>query len=749
MAGDIFSGWNSVMHAPVAAPPSDVPVIASLGNMIDAMSMRQMEMARLQRQWNTDELASQREADKQAYYMRKLDLQEGKQDNADAFSRAKYNQGLQQEIAKKVAKGEHPGSYVFMGEDGRPVHVTPRFVPYEERTEKLPDPFENYQGLRGEPDPFESMQAPISTPPQQPGAPEPSGMDATGLVMPASLTTRIPEPIANAAAANPDADSLDELGLGERDPDPAGTAALERRLRAQSGDPGGTIDLRKPIPPMDDVDSPSEAGLDQMSSDPAADREYERRLRERSGDQGGKIDLRAPVQPMAPDPDPAGTDQLRLKMQVDDQTSGFMPKEEAGRFLDQVGVPPLPERRSNDNVPGSENAMLAAMSDRRGELSGEPAPTPSTPTGRGRGKWVYEVPGVGPVEIDLEEASRAHAEEVRNRIAQIDAAMAEPDFAMDPVTIREMRRQKAMLMADMPQAERLAMGKSVAARDNLDLQEQGKTERLDKTLASQEKRSSERNANALAIAAMRGKKRIAQSDRSVASGGTAYSRLGQKMANQTRRAVDMSMDRDMRHMNWDKLIGVGFDRLNLANLNASATGPFAGSQHMESMMNFFGYIRGGVPALNETREWRRISGNLFTTLDEIGAYFGHQGLGQQLRNGDTAGEDGFEDINSRMSQEQRASLLRAIKESTRFISSTGEKDLDAMAQKFSEASTLPERELAQARLNTMRRFIGMEPKQFFQDVKLGGGQTAEPAQVGGEAPSSGKPSIRDLLLGGS
>lgn len=640
MPGDIFSGWNAIQNTQVAPPPSMVPAIASLGNMIDALEKRRDARAAAERQAQMDALAMRKQDEKDAYYRRKLDLQDSRQLSKDAMDRAKYNQQIYQDVQGKAAKGLHPGTQLFIDEQGNPVRVTPRFVP--------------------------SDQPPAAPPAQAPQ----QNLD----VVPADFGGSAPltHAVGQMLSRNPDADSPDELGMHEPVEDPASVEAKRAQMIRQSGDQGGPIDLNAPVPPPNYQDEQPPA-----ENTPAPD-------------------LHAPGMESQENEPPHAE---------------LMSPEASGKRLDELGVPPLPSRES----PPSFQGLQEALANRGANVPHAEAAQPAAEFRRG--KWVYDIPGGQPFEIDLEQARQANVDSIKSKLAQIDTALRDPNFALDPATVNSLRRERAMLQADLPANDRSAL---LAQGGRSDLQSQkdmAAKERLDENIASREKIAEDRNAAMLKAAEMRRRKVTAGAASKASAAGLAPKDL---------RAIDMTINSQLRHMNWDKLVGVGKQRLDLALRNASAEGPNAATQHMEALMNFFGYIRGGVPAKNETDEWKRLTGTFRNWMDSYGSAVGLDNLFSrymQSGNDKEYTQSELETV-SRMPPQARRSLIQAIKESQGMISGFAKSQLEGLAMKYRSASP-PAQRFVQDTIDGLAHTMGVQPKRMLQ-----GDQPSSEAQGG-------------------
>lgn len=638
---DIFSGWNAVQNAPPMAPPSSLPQIATLGNLVDVLEQRRAARAAAERQQQMDALALRKQEELDAYYRRKLDLQEQRQTSKDAMDRAKYNQQIYQDVQGKAAKGLHPGTQLFVDEQGNPIRVAPRFVPHEQ------------------------SPAPQAAPPQAPPAAQP-------VAIPASLeSTNV---VAQALDRNPDADSADELGMGPRLSPEESQAIEARRSRLLQGDPGGNIDLENPPPPVD-YQEPQEGDL---------------------------------------------------------PPAGLMSPEESKSRLDELGVPPLPPKGEQPSFAALQEAL-----DSRG--SNVPQVEAAQPAAEfKRGKWVYDIPGGQPFEIDLEQAQQAHQEEIKSRIAQIDRVLTNPTYANSPMLPR-LEQERMMLEAEIG-GNAASQLRSQIGKGELQSQKDASADaRLDKTLASREKIAEDRNAALLKKAQMTQHRIAAKAAAKASSSG---------LNPRETRATEMGINSFLGKTNWTKLIGVGKQRLDLALENATAEGPNAATQHMEALMNFFGYIRGGVPAKNETDEWKFLTGTFRNWMDSFGSAMGLDNLfSRYMASGNDKEYTQAElDTVSKMPPQARRSLIQAIQKSQSMIARFATTQLEGLATKY-RSSDPRVQQYVQDNIDGYALVMEVNPRKILQGAKAPQAATAEQPAQAPSAPGGGekKPSFDEAL----
>ena len=194
--------------------------------------------------------------------------------------------------------------------------------------------------------------------------------------------------------------------------------------------------------------------------------------------------------------------------------------------------------------------------------------------------------------------------------------------------------------------------------------------------------------------------------------------------------VDMQVARTMRNVNFDKLTGQGINRLKLGlkMLDQGGTGEF------EAMMNFFGYIRGGVPAKNESDLWYKMTRNPVTVLDNIGRQLGFGALGTLASSRDLTPDEKAK-LRSQMtglSPQRHNELKQAMSAAAGELRSFAETTGDTLAKQFGQYRAPAEQELVQGKIDAIREYAGLPQKSYFGKTKQGGGPAA-------------KKSISDLL----
>lgn len=598
---DIFSGWNAVQNAPPMAPPSSLPQIATLGNLVDVLEQRRAARAQAERQQQMDSLAMRKQEERDAYYRRKLDLQEQRQTSKDAMDRAKYNQQIYQDVQGKAAKGLHPGTQLFMDDQGNPIRVAPRFIPHEQAP---PAP-------------------PVDNPP----------------VVPASLeSTNV---VAQALDRNPDADSADELGMGPQlSPEESQAIEAKRQGMLVPWPEGRPLDL--------DDDVPEEIGL--PSDSPEAQDIEARRSRLLQGDPGGNIDLENPPPPI----------DYQEPQEGDLPPAGLMSPEESKSRLDELGVPPLPPKGEQPSFQALQDAL-----DSRG--SNVPQAEAAQPAAEfKRGKWVYDIPGGQPFEIDMEQARAAHQEEIKSRIAQIDRVLTNPTYANSPMLPR-LEQERMMLEAEIGGNAASQLRGQIGKEG---LQSQKDAAAMDRAKVGIEGRESLEKLRQEGKMALQNAKR-----KSGGGGGLGMGTMGVgggEYINIPRRGgprPDLLLGRvtqDWRSFSLDEKLPVqllGLRRLKLAAHNMQANGPESGVLNIEAAFNYLGFIRGGVPVKNETDEMLK---ERRTWADRIHGVLARAGLGElaaKFMKGDELTKEEAAAAVNVMSPAEKARIAEGIRES--------------------------------------------------------------------------------------
>jgi phosphoribosylformylglycinamidine (FGAM) synthase PurS component len=606
---DIFSGWNAVQNARPMAPPSSLPQIATLGNLVDVLEQRRAAREKQAMEEQRYALAVKKQDAINAYHTRRLDQK-------DAMDRAKHLQRQYDEATKLAGKGQHPGSRVLFDAQGNPVRVDPRYEP---------------------------AQAPAQVPGQAPAAPPAALPQAppvdNPLVVPASLeSTNV---VAQALDRNPDADSADELGMGPQlSPEESQAIEAKRQGMLVPWPEGRPLDL--------DDDVPEEIGL--PSDSPEAQDIEARRSLLLQGDPGGNIDLENPPPPV----------DYQEPQEGDLPPAGLMSPEESKSRLDELGAPPLPPKGEQPSFQALQEAL-----DSRG--SNVPQAEAAQPAAEfKRGKWVYNIRGGQPFEIDLEQARAAHQEEIKSRIAQIDRVLTNPTYANSPMLPR-LEQERMMLEAEIGGNAASQLRGQIGKEG---LQSQKDAAAMDRAKVGIEGRESLEKLRQEGKMALQNAKR-----KRGGGGGLGMGTMGVgggEYINIPRRGgprPDLLLGRvtqDWRSFSLDEKLPVqllGLRRLKLADHNMQANGPHSGVLNIEAAFNYLGFIRGGVPVKNETDEMLK---ERRTWADRIHGVLARAGLGElaaKFMKGDELTKDEAAAAVNVMSPAEKARIAEGIRES--------------------------------------------------------------------------------------
>jgi hypothetical protein len=678
MAG--FNPYNSAPH--VVGPGSLAPQISDLGTMMDTLVQQRANLAQIQRQQDAEDRQSAALAEKEAYGRRKEDLIEAKQNTKDRFDRATYNQKALGQLTQDVGSGKGARPTLFQGPTGEPQMVS---LKYGVPVSRMPDPFDPQSAAEPQAAPPQAQAAPASSPQPQPDV----GNLPPKMQTPFVLASQRKLPIPPVASAMPDGRSMVQQPELER---------LMAQSHGQAAPPLGNSVF------LDETDDgqaralmgPQETQVKNLPLDafPEGAKEGQRFNADDVNMTGGKGNPFASALPGQPPPEPQQQ-------------------------------PPGPAPRSSSMmVPGQQiRGMSAQMPQDQG------------------GVWEGDIPGMGHVSIDPAEARAAHLDEVKRKVRSLEEEMA------DPMTPREaipgLARLRVLALGEVDPGDRRTLLGQTGAMD-LDAQKGGRQQEMqDDRLSAQKDIADSRNATAIKVAEMRkkggkgGKGFTPQSS----GDGSAFARLKPmeqaRIENSTNNGIGL-LDREM---NWNKLEGVGFDRLNLALQNIRAKGDLGGAQQMEAMMNFFGYVRGGVPAKNETDEFKHITSNLGTMLDRLGQKVNVSGLWTNFTGSD-ADKAAIAKI-AQLPEAQRAGLEQAIVESQKAIQGMATKNIQAQIEGYKSAGR-PFHERIQDKINAKLRFIGAPPRQWFQDSPLIADFEATPSE-GGSASGALENAVRQLL----
>jgi hypothetical protein len=222
-----------------------------------------------------------------------------------------------------------------------------------------------------------------------------------------------------------------------------------------------------------------------------------------------------------------------------------------------------------------------------------------------------------------------------------------------------------------------------------------------------------------------------------ATEGSAYQKLfsqdpfkAEKLATQ----VDAQIGRSLKNMNWDKLQGIGTNRLSIALRNLDLG---TGTGQFDAMMGFFGYLRGGVPAKNETDEWKNMTSTAETFLNKIGRKLKLGNIGTLAASGGDLTPEQKKALSEQvtgMDPSQATEMRAAIVESQKALQDFAENAAESVRSQYANRAPA-EKELAEGKIAGLLQYAGK--------ARTKGGSSAAPATAGG-APS-GKLSDQQLL----
>jgi hypothetical protein len=687
----------------VVEPPSFEPQIASLGQMIDTFTQRRIKMA----QEEERNQAAQDEVDrklawdkeKEAYGRRKQDIAEKKVDSEAQYKRMVANQSEYKRAHTAIGSGQDPGTSIMFDETtGEPVKAQWKFQgaqpqapvqpPVQAPAPATPPPPTETPQLSNEPSPnLPAPQEPVHPPPTLMGRPLAAPTVGQG-------PGRLPPPVVSAA--------------------PNGQTQIDPQLEALMAQAHG----QEPQEPQPQV-SPNTIFLDE-------------------NDEGTTRALSGP------------DDMSHRELPIEAYPPGA---KEGDRFnAEDVN---LTGGKGNPFAGPVEPPQASVLSVPPRQIQGMSAQMPQGQTQVEKtagGKWVA-VTEDGRIlgEIDPGQARAARAAENAQDLRDIDVALADPSTAHNPQLASYFAIKKQALLASMSPAEikqvysqagkaelqgnQIASNEGMQA-DRIGAQKDMNSERLD----AQKEIAAGHDATKRATSKY-GHGGGAGKAPTMSSGqGSAFSRLKPMEQARVENAVSSGINAIDRSMNWTNLEGKGFDRLDLALKNIRDKGDLGGAPQMEAMMNFFGYIRGGVPAKNETDEFKSQTRTLGTMLDSLGQKVGVKDLWTNFTGSD-ADKEAIAKI-AHLPEGQRAGLEHAIVQSKEALQGMAVKNIQAEMENYKSAGQAFH-ERVQDRINGKMRFIGAQPRQWFADSPLIPDFNA--TTPGGGEPSGG--SIMDILKG--
>jgi hypothetical protein len=325
-------------------------------------------------------------------------------------------------------------------------------------------------------------------------------------------------------------------------------------------------------------------------------------------------------------------------------------------------------------------------------------------------RWIYKAPGQEPIVVDISQMRAAKEAEAQDRIGRMQQQYENELNPANRMWLAQKIAEERMMLGEGAGREMRQNYSRVENREDTQEFQAGESQKnrdarsvdTDKRLATQEK-----------VAAMRKRKGKGGGTAAQSSGpGSAFSRLKPMEQARVESSVNTGIGMLDRQMNWNQLEGKGFDRLDLALENIRSKGKLGGAAQMEAMMNFFGYIRGGVPAKNETDEFKQVTGTLWTWLEKMGMKLG--GSGWEPSDGDRTA---FANSLGQLPEAQRAGLEQAIRQSQGVLHKVAIKNVGSQIEAYKSAGPAFH-ERAQDKINAKLRFIGMPARQWFSDSPL-------------------------------
>jgi len=343
-------------------------------------------------------------------------------------------------------------------------------------------------------------------------------------------------------------------------------------------------------------------------------------------------------------------------------------------------------------------------------------------------RWELDVPGGNKITVDPNLARQEAMEKAQYQIANLDLMLAKAKAAHDTIQENQLAAMKSWVVVGLPDFMKMHLQK-LATEERIAGQQ----------IQSREKVAAERNATTLKVAEMRRKKGGGglYSGRP-REGETAYQRmfrtLGPTKAATIARLVNIEMRTSLKHLQWD-VIGQT-SRLDIAERMLEE----GGSGEVEALLNFYGYVRRGVPAENESKQWMYMTSTARTFLNRIGMKLHMGQLGELAMREDLTEEqkDELRHKYTGLPEDQRIELRRAIQKTREAMNEYVETCTNALGKHF--AGRAPEeQELAQAKIDELREWGGLPPKSYF------GRKPGQPSAVGEGAGGAPKPSVADTL----
>jgi hypothetical protein len=647
----------------IVAPPTFGPEIASLGNLIDSLTQRRMQIEVQRRQDEQLALQQKREEAKETYYRGKQELAEKKQDSDRQYQIAQGNAAAMKTLTGSLRPGQAPQPVLMRGPDGSPTWVTPKYVPRRSQAQPaatVPQAMpETQQQQGGIPT---MMGKPLMAPPTLHAA-----LDARGEAeAPQQDTVLLDEP---------EGDTAQAVIEGHGDPR---TVQLPRRAFPEGATEGERFN-QEDVNLMGGFGNPfaRDVLLDEPEGDTA-----------RSTIETG-----------------AGQKDTEIPM------SSFP---HGAREGDRFPAEDVHEQPSQGGIPTMMGKPLMAPP----LVSGPAGPAQaSAPEAEDMGGyWLVTMPDGREMRISEDDTMSARRDLVKVKISEITAAMESPDAQANPQLALMLARERAMLVGGLDPSDRRAMQQAMATG-----------ERQDKQIASNERIAQGRNETSVKVSSMRKKRggsaaSAAASSDPTSSDNNPWASLSYKERNPTEQRLLREVRDWSTQQGWSKLMASNPGRLEWAAKNISLDGPNSGAAHAEAMMNLFGIARGGVPVENETKEFRKGTTNINNHLANIGKNIGIPELASLFESGEGLTPDQmrtFERGWSGMPPRERAAISEAIRSTTDSLVSYGRRKVMDLKQQF-DSEPLAYRYKMTSLLNSLGSHVGMEPRQWWSDVPLAG-----------------------------
>lgn len=579
----------------VEGPPSFLPQMQSMSDVIESIANKRMQIAQQER-------AEAHAQEKDAYYRGKVEAGERRQESDDRFKRAKMSQEELKRATGLIGRKLHPGVGTIQDDQGNPYTVEWRWV--GGKMKQVAVPAEEAAPEQPAPD-----AAPQLTMPEMAPKPAPQGLTPP-LRKPTFAGGPIPPTVARGSFNRLPPQQPDQMFLDEVDGEDA------RGIPETAGEPGKTVDLPMQAFPEGaregqrfnaaDVNmrggygNPFSGPLpsvnlrnpDQMFADEVSDGEA-RVIPETGGEPGKTMDL--PQQAL-----PEGAREGQRFNAADVNLKGGY----GNPYAEPVPPQPAPpvERRPMPQGPlqlgqGPQAEVTAVPPT---STQGARYEQPPQQGGDEDGRWEATLPGGRVVAIRPGEAQAA-AQAEREAFAQ--QVMASEDISPE--------QKRLVLSRLVVSGMDPKMGSQVAGQmgaQELEGQRQGGREKLEGIKAGNAKELEglkQQGRIDLKKMVKGGKASLGGAKLPTGGGGEWISiptnSKGIPQPNQLLKQVttdwrSWAMDNDIRTR------FRGLRRLALAQNNISAGGSHSGVLNIEAAFNYLGFVRGGVPVQNETKE---------------------------------------------------------------------------------------------------------------------------------------------------